>query len=97
MNPKLQSQRERQVRSLDLIFSGSITDDEYQELVEASKWRACPYCGDQFNVALGFDGPNNGHGGTRYCSPRCVERAEIAGAPLVKPASNVVTIDGYDV
>ena len=89
--------RERQIRSIDLTFRPSITDEEYQELVEAAKWRACPFCGKEFNVTLGFDGPDNGHGGTRYCSTRCVESADRAGAPLIKTAPNAVSLDGFDV
>lgn len=97
MGFRAQQERDRQARSIDLVFRASLNEDEYQELVEAAKWRACPYCGKEFNVTLGFDGPDNCHGGARYCSPRCVERAEIAGAPLVKPAPQTVSIDGYDV
>lgn len=97
MSRYLQQKRERQVRSIDLTFRASITEDEYGEMVEAAKWRGCPYCGKEFNVSLGFNGPDNGHGGVRYCSPRCVDAAEIAGAPLVKTAPETVSIDGFDV
>lgn len=90
------SQRQRKIRSIDLAFKPSITEDEYQELVEAAKWRGCPYCGDLFNVTLGFDGPDTGKG-TRFCSPVCVRAAEVASQPLVKSAPPVVSIDGYDV
>lgn len=36
-------------------------------------WVACPYCGDQFNPILGFDGPADSQGRVRYCTPDCVE------------------------
>lgn len=48
----------------------------------AVDWEPCPYCGDQFNPILGFDGPADDKGRVRYCTPDCVERMKAQQAEI---------------
>lgn len=95
MSPGVQ---ERKVCTVDLIYKPALNEEEYEQLVEAAQWRGCPYCGDQFNVKKGFDGPDTGKG-TRYCAPACVAAAERSCAPLVKPEPLFpsIRIDGIEI
>jgi len=89
--------REAKIRSVGLSLSGQgMTDDDYQSMVEASHWRGCPYCGDLFNVSLGFDGPPSLKG-SRYCTPKCASDQEQAQTVLIKSQPEVVSLDGFDV
>ena len=95
MTTQNQSHKNRS-NSIELIFRPSITEDEYQSLVEAAKLRACPQCGGQFNVGQGADGPDTGKG-IRYCSPGCVRMAVIGSGLLLKPEPQAVIIDNWEV
>ena len=75
-------QRQRKLnRTAEIIFSGSATEDEYAELVQAAQYRGCPVCRDSFLLKEGIGGAN----GRRYCSQGCMECAERDNAPMVKP------------
>lgn len=87
--------RERQARSIDLTFRASISEDEFAEMAENAKWRGCPYCGDEFNVSKGFDGPDSPKG-NRYCSPRCVSATERETATMVKTQPAGFQLEGWD-
>lgn len=78
-----QTKRQHQVRSVDLTFRSTITEEEFAEMAENAKWRACPYCGDEFNVSKGYDGPDSPKG-NRYCDPSCVAAREREAAPMIK-------------
>lgn len=89
--------REQAVRSVDLTFQGTVSEEEYEEMQANAQQRGCPYCGDTFNVTLGFPGPLIDGRGNRYCSPGCVGKAEREMAVMVKPVPCGTKIDGWDV
>lgn len=89
--------REQAVRSVDLTFQGTVSEEEYEEMQANAQQRGCPYCGDTFNVTLGFPGPLIDGRGNRYCSPDCVEKAERETAPMIKPSPKGTQIDNWDV
>lgn len=82
MGFRAQQERDRRVRSIDLTFRASISEDEYQELAEAAKWRACPYCGKLCNPLLAYDGPEDDKGRTKYCRPDHVEAMKAQQAEI---------------
>lgn len=71
--------RERRVREYDPTWRP--TGGPTRRLL-AVDWVACPYCGDQFNPILGFDGPADDKGRVRYCTPDCVERMKAQQAEI---------------
>lgn len=93
------AQRERKLNvTADAIFSGGITDDEYERIREQVNYRPCAWCGKTFRWTLQFfPGPKTDNGSDKYCAPRCVEQAERHYAPSIKPQPKGVTIDGWDV
>ena len=92
-------QRARKCHSVDLLFQGSVTEQEYEEMRQAAQMGRCanPDCGDEFNRANGFTGPTITGRGNRYCAPRCVEAAERKAAPMVKPQPKETKIEGWSV
>lgn len=89
--------RERQIRSVDLTFRQSVSEEEYEGMAEAANYRPCAYCGDEFRWTLqSYPGPMT-QLGDQYCSIRCVENAERDHAPLIKPQPKGLTVEGWDV
>ena len=77
--------RDHQVRSVDLTFRQTITEEEYAEMAEAANYRPCPYCGDEFRFTLqSYPGPMTKLG-DRYCTERCVRASERKNAPYGVP------------
>lgn len=78
------------------VFSGGIDESEYDALVEAANYCACAWCGNRFRRTLHFySGPTTGRG-NKYCSAHCVEQAEREHAPLRKPQTAGLVIEGWD-
>lgn len=83
------------MNSVEIIFKGNLTEEDYAALVESSLWRNCPQCPARFRVEAGFTGPRSSKG-PLYCSARCVEKAERANSLLIKTAPAGLKIDGWD-
>lgn len=93
------AQRQRQLNiTADAIFSGGITDEEYERIAERVHYRFCAWCGDEYRWTLQtYTGPKNDKGNDQHCTRRCVEQAEIHNAPLIKPQPKGLTVEGWDV
>ena len=77
----------------EAIFSGGITEDQYEAIRQAAQYRGCPVCPDSFPVAEGIRGDN----GKLYCSQGCFEVAERESAPMIKPQPKGTVFEGWQI
>lgn len=96
---QMKAQRQRKLNlTADAIFSGGVSEEEYERIREQANYRPCAGCGKTFRWTLQFyPGPTNERGNDKYCDPRCVEKAEREHAPQIKPQPKGVQVDGWDV
>jgi len=79
------------------LQKGGLTEEEYEAIAEAARWRNCPRCGKEFHISQGFAGPVIPRRGFLYCSANCVEDSERENAPISKPQPTGIKVDGWDV
>lgn len=87
-------QRQRKLNlAADAIFSGGITEDDYEAIKEAANYRPCPHCGDSFRWTLAFSQGPMTRLGDKYCKKSCAEAAEREHAPMIKPQDKPIHND----
>lgn len=93
------AQRQHQLNiTADAIFSGGISDDEYERIRERAHYRPCAWCGDEYRWTLqSYTGPKNSKGNDQHCSRRCLEQAERHNAPLIRPQPKGETFENWDI